>query len=401
VAIRVEVLARHRREAFAACEYIVDEVKKRVPIWKKEHYVDGSSDWINAQSTGDAIDAEADFYRRQIRLPELGEAGQERLREARVLVVGAGGLGCPALTYLAAAGVGHLEIVDSDRVDTTNLHRQPLFAYIDRGRAKAEVAAEKLTAQNPFISAVGHTERLGSSNIERHFADADLVLDCTDNFETKFLLSDAAMLLGKTVISASLYQFEGQLQILRPGGPCLRCLWPEAPAPDCIGSCAEVGVLGSVAGVMGALQANEALRILIDLDATLFGEILIFDLRTLNARRLRVPRQTSCPACGDQPTIRIHMKDQPLEVEPTDELSEYRLVDIRETTEMAVQPLAGAVEMPMSSFDPAKVPEGPVLLVCQHGVRSLRLTKRLRELGIERVSSLRGGVALLTGQDLT
>ncbi len=398
VAIRVEVLARHRKEGFAACEWIVDEVKRRVPIWKKERYSDGATHWVGAGDADDPSSAEAEFYRRQMRLPEVGEAGQAKLKAARVWVVGAGGLGCPALTYLAAAGVGHLTVVDSDVVEASNLHRQPLYAYQDRGRKKAEVAAEKLRGQNPFLTVRALTERLTPENVERLFERADLVIDGTDNFESKFLLSDAAMRLDVPVVTASLYQWEGQVQILRSGGPCLRCLWPEAPAADCVGSCAEVGVLGSVAGVIGSVQAQVALMELLGLPGNLAsGEVVLIDLCSLETRRLRAARRSDCVACGSMPSAAFPPS---LEVEPTADLSAYRQIDIRELQELAIQPYVGAASMPTSTFDPNALPEGPVLLVCQHGVRSLRVTKWLRENGRQDVWSLRGGVALLTGEDL-
>lgn len=391
-AIRAEAQARHRHEAFLACEYIVDEVKCRVPIWKKEHYVDGASDWINASSVADAASQEHDFYRRQMRLPAFGEEGQARLRAARVLVVGAGGLGCPALVYLAAAGVGQVAIVDSDRIEASNLHRQPLFSYVDRGRPKAEVAAERLRAQNPFIQVRSKVERLTSTNIVEVFNEADLVLDCTDNFATKFLLSDAAIRFGKPVIQASLYQFEGQMFVIEPNGPCLRCLWPETPAADCVGSCAEVGVLGSVAGVLGAMQAHEALRRILGHPEALQGQLLTYDLTTFETNRLQVRKNPSCPACGTNATIQF---EETYEVEPTADLRLYTLIDIREPEETASQPCPGAQLLPLSTFKNEDLPEGEILLVCQLGIRSLELTTKLRKQGIARVHSLRGGVEAL------
>ncbi len=392
VAIRAEAQARHRHEAFLACEYIVDEVKRRVPIWKKEHYIDGASDWINAGGAADAAAQEHDFYRRQMRLPSFGDEGQAKLRAARVLVVGAGGLGCPALVYLAAAGVGHITLVDSDRIEASNLHRQPLFVYVDRGRPKAEVAAERLRAQNPFVQVQAQVDRVTPVNVGVLFREADLVLDCTDNFATKFLLSDAAILYRKPVIQASLYQFEGQMFVIEPGGPCLRCLWPETPASDCVGSCAEVGVLGSVAGVLGAMQAHEALRRLLGHPEALKGELLTFDLTTFETHGLIVTRNPACPACGSSASVVL---EENYEVEPTADLSFYTLVDIREPDESAVQPCLGARLLPLSTFGLSDLPEGEILLVCQVGIRSLDLAIRLRKQGIQRVHSLRGGVEAL------
>lgn len=399
IAVRVEVLARHRREAFAACEWIVDELKRRVPIWKREVHADGASEWVNATSSAQGADDEHEFYRRQMKLPEVGAEGQARLKFARILVVGAGGLGCPALTYLAAAGVGKLIVVDSDVVEASNLHRQPLFSYQDRGRPKAEVAAEKLRALNPFTKIEARIERVIAETVQQLFDEVDIVLDGTDNFETKFLLSDAAIQYGKPVVSASVYQFEGQLMTVRPGGPCLRCLWPETPARDCVGSCADVGILGSTAGVFGALQAGEALKMLLNMPGQLRGEMLTFDLRTLQTSRLRVPKAASCPACVEG-RMSEPAKAGPMEIEPTADLSSYRVIDVRELVETEIQPLEGSIKMPMSAFDPSQLPEGELAIVCQHGVRSLRVTRYLREIGRERVVSVRGGVAEMQGKDL-
>ncbi|HSI71533.1 MAG TPA: ThiF family adenylyltransferase, partial [Fimbriimonas sp.] len=240
VAIRVEAAAEHRREAFEACEWVVDEVKRRVPIWKKEHYVDGPSDWLNAG--GQNVLTEEAFYARQQRLEEVD---QKRVSQASVLVVGAGGLGCPAILYLAAAGVGRLGIVDGDFVEPSNLHRQPLYRASDVGRPKARLAAERARSLNPFIEVEAISERLSARNA--HLIEPyDIVLDCTDNFATKFLLNDLCVIQGKPLVVVSIHKFEGQLLVVMPGGPCLRCLWPEAPVDGCVGTCADDGVLGYV-----------------------------------------------------------------------------------------------------------------------------------------------------------
>ncbi|HZH97503.1 MAG TPA: ThiF family adenylyltransferase, partial [Fimbriimonadaceae bacterium] len=264
VAVRVGVAAAHRGEAFRACEFVIDEVKRRVPIWKKEYYASGASDWINCHSGEAAMEAEAAYYARQVRLPDLGQEGQSKLKAARVLVVGAGGLGSSALLYLAASGVGKIGISEDDVLSPSNLHRQVLYNWADVGKPKAALAARRLLALNPFVTAEVHA-RITTDNALAIFQDYDLVLDCTDNFRSKFLLSDAAVAARKPLVQASIYQYEGQLHVYDPkvNSPCLRCTWPEIPAEDCVGSCAEVGVMGVLPGVFGALQASEAIKLIL------------------------------------------------------------------------------------------------------------------------------------------
>jgi len=300
MAVWVGASARHRHEAFLACRYIIDEVKHRVPIWKKEHYVNGNSGWVNCErcaapsehehAHGHATEiagnhshhdhehhhqrAEAPHsrslqpdYSRQIALKEVGAAGQAKLRASKVLVVGCGGLGVPVLQYLAGAGIGKIGLVDGDKLEASNLHRQTMYALADVGEYKAVLAAERVRALNPEVDARAHTVRLSSDNASDLVAEYDLVIDCTDNFSTKFLLNDVCVRLRKPAIFSSVYQYEGQLQVVRPdrNGACLRCVWPEATRDGLVGNCAEAGVLGPVPGVFGCLQALEALKTLLDL----------------------------------------------------------------------------------------------------------------------------------------
>src|SRR5690349_6904962 len=318
MAVWVGASARHRDEAFRACRFIIDEVKHRVPIWKKEHYVNGDSGWVNCErcATPPAHDHEHDHahhhhhepaaapsapapdYSRQVALREVGPAGQARLRAASVLVVGAGGLGVPVLQYLAGAGVGRLGIVDGDRLEPSNLHRQTWYALADCGREKAALAAGRVRALNPEVRVEAHALRLDAGNAERLVQGFDLVLDCSDNFSTKFLLNDVGLRTGKPVLFASVYQYEGQLQLVAgdANSPCLRCVWPEATRDELVGNCAEAGVLGPVPGVFGSLQALEALKLLLGLDGLRSDEMLIFDLITLNTQRLRARRAAACVA---------------------------------------------------------------------------------------------------------
>lgn len=391
VAVRVIAFGVHRREAFEACEYVIDEVKARVPIWKKEHYASGDSGWINAQKPIDeAPDPrfEAEYYARQMRLPQVGEAGQQKLRESRILVVGAGGLGSPALLYLAAAGVGTIGIADDDSVDLSNLHRQILYAAQDFGKPKASLAAARLQALNPSVRYVTHQERVSSSNSDRLLEEYDLVLDGSDNFQTKFLLNAACVRAGKPLIAASIYQFEGQLLTVLPEGEggCLSCLWPETPAADCVGSCADVGVLGAVPGVLGAMQAVEALKMLLELPVPSSSALLTVDLMTGSMHRLRRTRNPLCPVCGSGEAISEGLE---IEAKGWSDLTWFRVVDIRELHE--TPEITGVERMPLSEFDPFGV-VGRTVLVCASGRRSLTLARQLRADGFADVFSLVGGV---------
>ena len=439
LAVWVGVSAAHRGEAFAACRYIIDEVKRRVPIWKKEHYADGDSGWVNCErcaaaadgrhvhaaehavdsahhhdrideaAPGDALLPPPD-YSRQIALPEVGVAGQAKLAAASVLVVGAGGLGVPVLQYLAAAGVGRLGIVDGDVVEASNLHRQPLYGPADVGRSKAEVAARRLHALNPAVRVDVHAGRADASNVDALVAGHDLVVECTDNFRTKFLVNDAVLRARKPAVFASVHQYEGQLQVYRPlpHWPCLRCLWPEAPRDGLVGNCAEAGVLGPVPATLGALQAMQALKRLLGLDAGETPALVIVDLLGLETRRLAAQRHPDCDherpgapssAVGPADDIPVELE---LDFETLAEAFEsgLELVDIRESWERAHDPpgLQIPTHLPLSELVHGHVEfpaEGRYLIICAHGVRSLSLTEHLRSLGHPGVYSLRGGLAAL------
>ena len=244
-------------------------------------------------------------YGRQISLPELGIAGQERLANARVLVVGAGGLGSPAALYLAAAGIGTLGIVDFDAIDVTNLHRQILYADEDVGRPKIEVAVARLRAQNPDVDVIGHDVRLDSSNALDILADYDFIVDGSDNFPTRYLINDACVLLRKPYAYGAILRFEGQASLFgAPDGPCYRCLFREPPPPGLVPSCAEAGVIGVLPGVIGSLQALEAIKLLSGVGEPLTGAFLQVDLATHAFLRVAVARRADCPDCG-------HLRPEP------------------------------------------------------------------------------------------
>lgn len=468
LAVWVGVAAGHRAEAFAACRYIIDEVKHRVPIWKKEHYVDGDSGWVNCERCAEAALASEHAvqahdhghghghdhhhghghdhghahdhrhahdhgherahdhehahgvqphpaglprpdYSRQTVLPEVGSAGQAKIRRARVLVVGAGGLGVPVLTYLAGAGVGVLGIVDADVLDASNLHRQTLYSLADVGRPKALLAAERLKALNPEVDVRAFVERADASRLPALAADFDVLVDCSDNFATKFLVNDVALALGRPAVLASVYQHEGQLQVVKPGGPCLRCVWPEATRDGLVGNCAEAGVLGPVPGTLGSLQALEVLKLLLDLPTQLGDAIVLFDLGTLETRRLRAQRAPDCATAhagrlaADAAAGTRGTAEPVLEVEiaslarAADE--GYVVVDLREPQEIATTPAPGpALSIPMGRLldDPTQLDaERRYLLLCASGKRSGAAAEALRRAGIARVWSIRGGVAAL------
>jgi adenylyltransferase/sulfurtransferase len=434
VAVWVGASAAHRDEAFRACRFIIDEVKHRLPIWKKEHYVNGDSGWVNcercAQPAHDhsaghhahhhpadhAHDHAHDHphshapspapdYSRQIALREVGAAGQSRLRAASVLVIGAGGLGVPVMQYLAGAGIGRVGIVDSDRLEPSNLHRQTWYALADCGREKAALAAARIRALNPEVRVEAHTLRLDGENSARIAAGYDLILDCTDNFTTKFLLNDLALRTGKPVLFASVYQYEGQLQWVRGDqhSACLRCVWPEATRDGLVGNCSEAGVLGPVPGVFGSLQALETLKYLLGLPGLGPDEVLLLDLVTLSTHRIRARRAPGCRAhaAALEPRAAPAVGADPLEVEfPT--LAEaqragFTLVDVRDARELALDPLPGvpALHLPMTKLlaSAANLDLGTrYLMVCATGKRSAAAADLLRSQGFRECRSLRGGV---------
>ncbi|HKO25274.1 MAG TPA: molybdopterin-synthase adenylyltransferase MoeB [Chloroflexota bacterium] len=244
-------------------------------------------------------------YSRHLLIPEVGEAGQLKLLDAKVLLIGAGGLGSPAGLYLAAAGVGTLGIVDTDTVDASNLQRQILHNTERLGRLKTESARETITALNPDVHVVEHRLRLSAENVLDVIADYDVIVDGADNFPTRYVLNDASVILGKPVVHGSIFRFEGQTTVFAPGqGPCYRCLFPEPPPAEMAPSCAEAGVLGVLPGIVGSLQAVEALKLILGIGEPLIGRLLLYDALETSFRELRLRRDPACPACGEQATIK-------------------------------------------------------------------------------------------------
>jgi sulfur-carrier protein adenylyltransferase/sulfurtransferase len=462
MAVWVGVSARHRAEAFLACRYIIDEVKHRVPIWKKEHYVNGDSGWVNCErcaapslaadrATGAGhhvqhphpgghhrhehgvpasahthrprVGAPIPDYSRQMALKEVGAAGQAKFRASRVLVIGCGGLGVPVISYLAGAGIGRLGLVDGDRLEPSNLHRQTMYALADVGKLKSELAAERVRALNPDVDVRSYALRLDALNAADLIAQHDLVIDCTDNFSTKFLLNDFCVQLRKPVVFSSVYQYEGQLQVVRPGTACLRCVWPEATRDGIVGNCAEAGVLGPVPGTFGGLQAFEAMKILLDLPGQLANELLVLDLLTLSISRMRARRASACPehaisrATGAQTNAVAQANpaassavdaDLELTFESLDQAHDagFDVVDIREKRELEETPTPSvrAIHLAMADLLHGRPPFQPLhktLLVCATGRRSLAAAQELRSRGLGNIHSLRGGIAGLPSRLLT
>ncbi|MGH8104528.1 MAG: molybdopterin-synthase adenylyltransferase MoeB [bacterium] len=356
-------------------------------------------------------------YSRQLLLPEVGEEGQRKLKEARVLVVGAGGLGCPVAMYLAAAGVGRIGLVDSDSVDVSNLQRQVLYAAHDVGRPKAGIAAERLLAMNPCIEVVTYPVRLTSDNALDIFKEYDIIVDSADNFQTRYLVNDACALLGKFDVYASVLRFDGQVTVFDARkGPCYRCLYPAPPPPGLVPTCSEGGVLGVLAGVVGSIQAVETLKRILVQGDSLVGRLLLFDALSMKFRELAIRKDLNCPVCGKHPTVR-HLIDYeefcgvptaevveqmgseheitPEELKAKLERNEVRLIDVREPIEYDIAHIEGAELIPLGQL-PARVAEldsaDELVFHCHTGSRSAQAVNYLKQLGFKKVKNLIGGI---------
>jgi sulfur-carrier protein adenylyltransferase/sulfurtransferase len=341
-------------------------------------------------------------YSRQLLLKEIGAGGQAKLADSRVLIVGAGGLGSPVLQYLAGAGVGHLGIVDADTLDASNLHRQPLYALADVGKLKVDLARAAVRALNPSVAVETYAVRFTADNALDLVRAYDVVVDCSDNFRTKFLINDAAVLAHRPAVFASVYQYEGQLQVYKPQPEhaCLRCLWPDATADGVVGNCAEAGVLGPVPGAFGSLQALLTLKILLGLPGQLDGELLLFDFMNFSSAKLKAPRRGACsaPACA---LIRdIPREDAGIEIGLTSldaaAAERFEVIDIRSAEEVAAQPARlRHIAMPTLLANPELLSRAArYMLVCASGKRSLAAARELRKRGLE-VHSLAGGLQAL------
>jgi adenylyltransferase/sulfurtransferase len=348
-------------------------------------------------------------YSRHLVLPGVGPDGQRRLKEAAVLIVGAGGLGSPAGLYLAAAGIGRIGIADGDTVDLSNLQRQVLFTTADVGKPKAETAAERLHALNPGITLEAHPLRVSAQNAADLVARYDLVIDATDNFPTRYLLNDACVLGKKPLLYGAIVQFHGQVSLFAPPhGPCYRCLFPEPPPAGTVPGCAEGGVLGVLPGVIGTLQATEAIKWILGAGRSLAGRLLLYDAQATEFRELTIGRDPACPVCGDHPSI--HALADLVEacapvrgVTPAgarDELARgAQLVDVRTRQEWSLGRIEGAVLIPLGELE-QRMGEldrtRAVVVYCASGSRSARAADVLMKAGFQAVVNLSGGIAAWT-----
>lgn len=353
-------------------------------------------------------------YSRHLLLPEVGPEGQRRLKAARVLLVGAGGLGSPAALYLAAAGIGTLGIVDFDAVDLTNLQRQVLHGTSDVGTAKTDSAESRLHDLNPHVTVDKFSERLTSANAQGILGEFDVIVDGSDNFPTRYLVNDAAVLAGKPNVYGAIFRFEGQVSVFDAArGPCYRCLYSEPPPPGLVPSCAEAGVLGVLPGVIGSLQALEAIKLVLGAGESLVGRLLLFDALALRFRELRLQKDPGCPLCGAAPTIRELVDYEVFcGVEPPAVVSEREvapaalrteletgspivLLDVREPHEWELVHLGGARLVPLGNL-PGGAQDldtrADIVTYCHHGARSLRALELLHAAGFSRVRSLAGGI---------
>jgi len=356
--------------------------------------------------------AERERYSRHLLLPEIGAAGQEKLKAARVLVIGAGGLGSPASLYLAAAGVGTLGVVDHDRVELSNLQRQLLFDTAGVGASKAQAARARLLALNPEIAVIAHELKLDAGNALELLRGYDCVLDGSDRLPTRYLVNDACVLLARPLVSAAIHRFEGQAMSYVPGaGPCYRCLFAES-AEDAVPNCAEAGVLGVLPGMLGALQATEAIKLLLGIGEPLVGRLMTFDALAMQWREFRFARRPDCAVCGAHPSITSlagHVRaagapafervgPQQLHTLWTNAIGAGRqltIVDVREPREFALGHLQGALNIPLAELPRrwSGIPlEFPVVFACRSGARSRRACELAAQAGISSPIQLEGGL---------
>lgn len=352
-------------------------------------------------------------YDRHLMLSQVGSEGQQRLKNARVLLVGLGGLGSPAALYLAAAGVGCLGLVDGDRVDESNLQRQVLYGTDDVGRGKTEAASARLQALNPHLQVIEHSEMFGAANGLGLCSDYDLVLDGSDNFATRYLVNDACVLAGKPNVYGSVYRFQGQVSVFHPaaGGPCYRCLHPQPPPPGSVPSCAEAGVLGVLPGVVGTLQATEAIKLILGAGKGLAGRLLVFEALGMKFRELAIPKDPHCALCGAEPSITaleeivVTCDFGPGDgsVEPEDFAAGWaegrrpRLLDVREPYEWEIANLQayGAELVPLATLEERAVSwdrQAEIVVYCKSGVRSRQAVEVLQKAGFANVKDLNGGI---------
>jgi adenylyltransferase/sulfurtransferase len=359
-------------------------------------------------------------YSRHLIIPDVAMAGQQRLMNAKVLCVGAGGLGSPALMYLAAAGVGTLGIVEFDTVDESNLQRQIIHGQSDIGKSKAISAKEKIAEINPNVKVVVHEVRLDTDNVMEIFAQYDLIVDGTDNFATRYLVNDACVLLKKPYVWGSIYRFDGQASVFwAEYGPCYRCLYPEPPPPGMVPSCAEGGVLGVLCASIGSIQTTEAIKLIAGIGEPLIGQLMIYDALEMSYRKIKVRKDPKCPLCSEKPTqtelladyeafcgvlsdaAEVAVKDSTISVSELknkiDSKENFLLIDVREPSEFEIVRIPGSVLIPKQGFLDGSALAGlpqdkPIILHCKSGVRSAECLAILKSAGFSDATHVSGGV---------
>ena len=359
-------------------------------------------------------------YSRHLIIPDVAMDGQRRLMAAKVLCVGAGGLGSPALMYLAAAGVGTLGIVEFDVVDESNLQRQIIHGQSDIGKSKSLSAAESIAEINPYTKVIVHETRLDNSNVMELFSQYDLIIDGTDNFATRYMVNDAAVLLGKPYVWGSIYRFDGQASVFwAEHGPCYRCLYPEPPPPGMVPSCAEGGVLGVLCASIGSIQVTEAIKLITGIGESLIGELMIYDALEMSYRKVRIRKDPNCVLCGPNATQKELLEDyegfcgaistaateaiagSTISVEQLKSKMEHKdnflLIDVREPAEFEIVRIPGSVLIPKQEFLDgsvlSKLPQDkPIILHCKSGVRSAECLAVLKGAGFSDATHVSGGV---------
>ena len=359
-------------------------------------------------------------YSRHLIIPDVAMAGQQRLMNAKVLCVGAGGLGSPALMYLAAAGVGTIGIVEFDTVDESNLQRQIIHGQSDIGKSKAQSAKEKIAEINPYVNVITHELRLDVTNVIDLFSQYDIIVDGTDNFATRYLVNDACVLLKKPYVWGSIYRFDGQASVFwAEYGPCYRCLYPEPPPPGMVPSCAEGGVLGVLCATIGSIQTTEAIKVITGVGESLIGSLMVYDALEMEFRKVKIRKDPNCPLCGDKPTQTSLLPDyeafcgvistaaeaavsgSTISVselkEKIDRKDDFLLIDVREPSEFEIVRIPGSVLIPKQGFLDgtalAGLPQNrPIILHCKSGVRSAECLAVLKNAGFSDATHVQGGV---------
>ncbi len=360
-------------------------------------------------------------YSRHLLLPEVGVAGQEKICNSKVLLIGTGGLGSPSALYLAAAGVGNIGLIDFDVVEFSNLQRQVAHGESTVGKLKVDSAKDRIADLNSDVRVTTYNTRLTSENAMKIFSDYDIIVDGTDNFPTRYLASDACVLLRKPYIYGCILRFEGQASVFDSRlGPCYRCLYPEPPPPGMVPSCAEGGVLGILPGIVGLIQANEVIKLVLGEGESLVGRLLLFDALSMKFRELKLHKDKSCPICGENPTItelidydqfcgipaaEESTADAALEIgveqvkQMLDAKHAFKLIDVREPSEYQICKIAGATLIPLGDIEANDVkklnglrPDEEIVLHCKAGVRSMNALKALQKMGFSNLKSMRGGI---------